>query len=141
MTTLDMIIKFSKCVAAQNEDNKSKQKQTKQESKFVDKSSSKKIIPNIPQPCCKHDGKHDWRNCPDNPNNKRTNQAKKDDDSTSKLKLKSKPKPSNLSKQKSGESFALKSRSNCSSLVKFDCNFMLFDDEYEDELDIIIQQT
>eukprot|EP00569_Conticribra_weissflogii_P001713 CAMPEP_0171353774 /NCGR_PEP_ID=MMETSP0878-20121228/44367_1 /TAXON_ID=67004 /ORGANISM="Thalassiosira weissflogii, Strain CCMP1336" /LENGTH=369 /DNA_ID=CAMNT_0011859729 /DNA_START=55 /DNA_END=1165 /DNA_ORIENTATION=+ len=160
---LDMINKISKCVAAQNEDDESERKQTKRESKFAEEStkkinpniqqhvanmmesmrkqtkreskfaeeSTKKINPNIQQPCRKHDGKHDWRNCPDNPNNKLTNKTEKNNDNTSESKSKSKP--SNSSKQKSEESFATESSSKHHSAVTFDGDFMISDDEQEDE--------
>mmetsp|Transcript_647 Transcript_647/g.1554 ORF Transcript_647/g.1554 Transcript_647/m.1554 type:complete len:337 (+) Transcript_647:381-1391(+) len=127
---LDMINKISKCVAAQNEDDESERKQTKRESKFAEE-STKKINPNIQQPCRKHDGKHDWRNCPDNPNNKLTNKTEKNNDNTSESKSKSKP--SNSSKQKSEESFATECSSKRSSAVTFDGDFMISDDEREDE--------
>ena len=33
-------------------------------------SNDDSVNPNIKNPCRKHDGKHDWSNCPDNPNRK-----------------------------------------------------------------------
>jgi len=131
---LDLINKISKCVAAQKEEEEPDHKQiSKHDFKPINESTSstKKVNPNIQQPCRKHDGKHDWRNCPDNPNNKLTNKTEKNNDNTSESKSKSKP--SNSSKQKSEESFATESSSKHHSAVTFDGDFMISDDEQEDE--------
>ena len=131
----DLLYYCKKTVAAQKEvdeykKSKSKEKENKKNDKKENSKNEKKDS-NIKNPCRKHDGKHDWKNCPENKNSPKYAGANKDEDKTE---SKNEKKDKDKKKSKKGENYSTEKSSNSSKSTSFKelpCDFA-FSDKEED---------